>query len=89
MCNVKIPMTIGQFHIVECDIPLLVSKNDLRNWQAKHDHHSETLTMGMTGDKVKLKTTKSRHVAIPLDEDEKKIKVYAVIKETTRREGKD
>ena len=54
--KVNIPVQIGSFKtkieacIVDCDVPLLVSKSDLKSWKASHNHENDVLTIGITGD---------------------------------------
>ena len=81
--KVKIPIKIGDFEtkveacLVESDIPLLISGKDLKNWQATINYHTDVMTIGKTGDTVKLRKTASGHTALPLGEPEENIKIYA------------
>ena len=89
----EIPIEMGGLEetikvaVVETNIPLLISLNNLESWEAVIDFSDKTLKIKKTGGILKLKRTQSNHLALAMskttqDNREEFIKsIYAVSKE--------
>lgn len=66
----NIPVNIGgipaaiQTHVIDCDIPLLLSRESLKKAHAEIDFASDTIYM--FGKKLPIKTSKTGHLLLPL-----------------------
>ena len=85
----KIPLKIGNFEtsidvcVVDCNIPLLISKQELDDWRVLHDYHKNTLYIGRYKETIKLERTKSGHSAILLGVHEKNVNIFYTNKYNT------
>ena len=78
--QVNIPIQLGNYKtsidvpVVKCDVPLLVSTQNLKLWGAVQDYEKGTLYIKKTGDTVQLKELQSGHYGIRLGPDREDVK---------------
>ena len=73
-------------NIIDCNIPMLISNNDLKTWKVYQDYDKNTIKIGLTGDTIDLKELESGHYGIDLGgkEDDDKLNecFYGLSEET-------
>ena len=79
----KIPIKLGSTvkevmaGVVDAQVPLLISNEDLKSWKTSIDFENKTLILKKTNEMVQLIKTKSGHLAVALekniDVDEEKL----------------
>ena len=68
--------------LIDANIPLLFSKKQLKKWESEINFKDNTLTIGKTNEKFRLKETKGGHLALPLSkvpEDDKEELVKKIL----------
>ena len=75
MYQTTIPITLGSYKtniqvpVVDCDVPLLISKQTLKAWEVIQNYQTDTIYIGKTKETIKLKNLKSGHYGIKLGTD--------------------
>ena len=70
--KVKIPITLGTLEtyieasVVKCNIPLLISRDQLEKWESKQDYKNDRLEIGTTGEILNLERLDTGHHGLQL-----------------------
>ena len=93
----RIPISLGDMKetievaVIDANIPLLLSKRQLKKWDAVLNFSDATLKIGKTNQTFKLKETEGGHLALPLtkepEENREELlkKVYCISKNKTHQ----